>query len=300
MKRFSSTLRAALLVAAAPLLTVACGTTYSSPPPEYPSGELDGSRYETMRVLSERLAERLEALRDELRATRNTQAETRRFADLVERARRFRDRMQDYSSPHRNVRPDVEELDRLARDYDNETRSVSASTRAVQLWEGTQDVIDRMRRVLAGENVDVPPRETGGSYPYPNPTPGYPTYPTGPSYGTVLSGSALEDFRRTAREVVVRATLARDVAERGGAGYTDSARRVLADMSYFVSGARDLESRAMASTVDRRDVRTYVERLLEDARRIDRSMRDANIYSGAWNDWAEVVRLLQRLSDMAR
>ena len=91
----------AALTVAAPLLAVACGTTYSSPPPEYPSGDLEGSRYETMRVLSERLVERLEGLRDELRVTRNTQAETREFSDLVERARRFRDRMQDYSSPHR-------------------------------------------------------------------------------------------------------------------------------------------------------------------------------------------------------
>ena len=292
----------AALTVAAPLLAVACGTTYSSPPPEYPSGDLEGSRYETMRVLSERLVERLEGLRDELRVTRNTQAETREFSDLVERARRFRDRMQDYSSPHRYVRTDVEELDRLARDYDERTRNVSASTRAVQYWEGVQDVIDRMRRLLAGENVDVPPRDTGSAYPtYPtSPTsPTYPTYPTSPS-GSVLSGSALDDFRRTAHEVVVRATLARDSAERAGGAYTDSARRAVADMSYVVSGARDLESRASSSTLDRRDVRTTIERLLEDARRVDRSMRDTNVYSGAWTDWAEVIRLLQRLNDLVR
>jgi hypothetical protein len=145
--------------------------------------------------------------------------------------------------------------------------------------------------------VDIPDRGTESpSYPT------YPTDPTGPSgrYGSVLSGSALDDFRRTAHEVVVRSTLARDTAERSGAGYNDSARRLLADMSYFVSGARDLDSRASASTVDRRDVRTYVDRLLEDARRIDRSLRDANIYSGSWTDWSETVRLLQRLSDITR
>jgi hypothetical protein len=154
-----------------------------------------------------------------------------------------------------------------------------------------------MRRLLAGEIVDVPPRGTE------DPTsPPYPTYPTGPSgsYGSILSGSALEDFRRTAHEIVVRATLARDSAERAGGGYGESARRVLADMTYFVSGARDLESRAAASTVDRRDVRSNVDRLLEDARRVDRSMRDTSSFSGSWADWSEVIRLLQRLSDMAR
>jgi hypothetical protein len=250
-----------------------------------------------MRVLSDRLVERLDGLRDELRVTRNTQAETPLFSDLLERARRFRDQMQDYASPRRYVRSDVEELDRLMRDYDDRTRNVSASSRAVRLWEGAQDVVDRMRRLLAGENVEIPPRGTD----YPS-SPSYPTYPTGPSgsSGSILSGSALDDFRRTAHEVVVRATLARDSAERAGGTYSEPARRVLADMTYFVSGARDLESRASASTVDRRDVRSYVDRLLEDARRIDRSMRESSSYSGAWTDWSEVIRLLQRLSDMAR
>jgi hypothetical protein len=285
------------LTALAPLVGAACGTTYSSPPPEYPAGDVEGSRFETMRVLSDRLVERLEGLRDELRVTRNTQAETPLFSDLLERARRFRDQMQDYASPRRYVRSDVEELDRLMRDYDDRTRNVSASSRAVRLWEGAQDVVDRMRRLLAGENVEIPPRGTD----YPS-SPSYPTYPTGPSgsSGSILSGSALDDFRRTAHEVVVRATLARDSAERAGGTYSEPARRVLADMTYFVSGARDLESRASASTVDRRDVRSYVDRLLEDARRIDRSMRESSSYSGAWTDWSEVIRLLQRLSDIAR
>jgi hypothetical protein len=297
MRRNALKLLLTALTALAPLVGAACGTTYSSPPPEYPAGDIEGSRFETMRVLSDRLVERLEGLRDELRVTRNTQAETPLFSDLVERARRFRDQMQDYASPRRYVRSDVEELDRLMRDYDDRTRNVSASSRAVRLWEGAQDVVDRMRRLLAGENVEIPPRGTD----YPS-SPSYPTYPTGPSgsSGSILSGSALDDFRRTAHEVVVRATLARDSAERAGGTYSEPARRVLADMTYFVSGARDLESRASASTVDRRDVRSYVDRLLEDARRIDRSMRESSSYSGAWTDWSEVIRLLQRLSDIAR
>jgi hypothetical protein len=297
MRRNAVKLLLTALTALAPLVGAACGTTYSSPPPEYPAGDVEGSRFETMRVLSDRLVERLEGLRDELRVTRNTQAETPLFSDLVERARRFRDQMQDYASPRRYVRSDVEELDRLMRDYDDRTRNVSASSRAVRLWEGAQDVVDRMRRLLAGENVEIPPRGTD----YPS-SPSYPTYPTGPSgsSGSILSGSALDDFRRTAHEVVVRATLARDSAERAGGTYSEPARRVLADMTYFVSGARDLESRASASTVDRRDVRSYVDRLLEDARRIDRSMRESSSYSGAWTDWSEVIRLLQRLSDIAR
>jgi len=282
----------------APLFAVACGTTYSSPPPES-RGELEGSRYETMRVLAGRLVDRLQATRDELRATRNREGDTPLFSDLVDRSRRFRDRMEDYSNPPRYVRSDVDELDRLAREYESQTRNVSASTRAVDNWTAAQDVINRMQRLLSGADVDIPP--AGDTYP------NYPTYPTSPTYppypggGSVLSGSALDDVRRTAHEVVVRATLARDTAERAGATYSDSDRRLFADLSYFVSGAKELETRTnSAATVDRRDVRPFIERLTDDARRIDTSLRGSSAYSRAGSDWVEVVRLLQRLSDMTR
>jgi hypothetical protein len=302
MRRNTSKYVIALLVAAAPFLAVACGTTYSSPPPDTGGGDIQGARYETMRVLSERLVDRLQVTRDELRNSRTASADQPLLDDLVERARRFKDRMSDYSNPARYIQADVDELDRMARDLDNRTRYVQASQRAVDNWNSALDVIDRMKRVLAGQDVDVPPPVvTSGGSTYPT----YPTsptqpYPTQPSSGSVLSGSALEDFRRTAHEVVVRATLARDTAERAGSGYNDAARRIASDMSYVVTGARDLENRASAANVYRGDVRTAADRLLEDARRVERSMRDANLYSGAWTDWSEVLRLLQRLSDMAR
>ena len=301
MRRNISKMAFALLVAAAPFFAVACGTTYSSPPPDYGTGDIQGSRYETMRVLSERLVDRLQVTRDELRNNRGASGDIPLLEDLLDRARRFKDRMSDYSNPARYIQADVDELDRMARDLDTRTRNVQASTRAVDNWNSALDIIDRMRRVLAGQDVDVPPVTAGGStYPsYPTGGSTSPTYPTQPSYG-VLTGSSLDEFRRLAHEVVVRATLARDTAERAGGAYNDTARRVVSDMSYVVSGARDLDTRASTSSVDRRDVRTSVDRLLEDARRVDRSMRDANVYSGAWTDWAEVLRQLQRLSDIAR
>ena len=116
----------------------------------------------------------------------------------------------------------------------------------------------------------------------------------------MISGSALEDLRRTAHEIVVRASLARDTAQRSGPGYGDSDRRLLADLSYFVSGARDLDSRVTTSTVDRRDIAPFVDRLSDDARRIDGALRDSSAYSRAGGDWAEVLRLLDRLSEMTR
>lgn len=291
------------LILLAPLLAVACGTTYSSPPPQTPqsSGDLEGSRYETMRVLAGRLVDRLQGTRDELRASREAESEMSTLATLIEKARRFRDQLENYSNPPRYVRDDVNELDRIARDMESRTRNVQVSTRAYDNWRGALDVLDRMQRLLAGQDVDIPPASgpstgSGGST-YPT----YPTYPsTGGTYGSVLSGTALEDFRRTAHEVVVRGTLARDNAERSGTIYNDSDRRVLSDLSYFLSQARDLDSRAMATSVDRRDVRPLVERLSDDARRLDAAMRVSSAFSRTGTDWAEVMRGVQRLLDLTR
>jgi len=295
-----------LAIALLPLFAAACGTTYSSAPPEYPRGDVEGSRYETMRGLATRLVNRLEATREELRATRNRDADTPLFGDLLDRARRFRDKLEDNSNPPRYVRADVDEIDRLARQYDVETRNVSASTRAVQTWTGAQRVIDRMQRLLAGTDVDIPSDDDTTPYPTGPGNPAYPPYPpypggdTSPS-GSVLSGTALDDLRRAAHEVVVRATLARDNADRAGASYGDSDRRLLADLSYFASGARELENRTnVATSVDRRDIRPFVERLTDDARRIDTSLRGSGLYSRAGSDWTEVLRLLQRLTDLTR
>ena len=208
--------------------------------------------------------------------------------------------MEDYSNPPRYVRADVDELDRLAREYESRTRSVSASTRAAENWTAAQDVINRMERLVSGADVDIP--QAGDSSPYP-PYPTNPTYPIGDRspYGSILSGSALDDVRRTAHELVVRATLARDTAERAGASYSDSDRRLLADLSYFASGAKELDTRTnLGTSVDRRDVRPFVERLADDARRLDVSMRGSTAYTRAGTDWTEVMRLLQRLSDLTK
>jgi len=278
-----------LPVLLAPLFLVACGVSYSSPPPEPAYGDLGGSRYDRMRILSGRLVDRLQATREELRASRVSEAEMPLLSDLLERARRFRDRMEDTANPPRYVRDDVAELDRMARDYEARTREVRASDVAVESWQESLRTIDRMRRLAAGSDVDLPP--DGGPYRAPE---------TSPYGGGVISGSALEDLRRTAHEIVVRASLARDTAQRSGPGSADSDRRLLADLSYFVSGARDFDSRVTTSTVDRRDIAPFVDRLSDDARRIDGALRDSSAYSRAGGDWAEVLRLLDRLSEMTR
>ena len=99
-----------------------------------------------------------------------------------------------------------------------------------------------MRGCFWARNVELPPRDTGSSYRRSDVSVSDLPQVSDQPFGSVLSGSALDDFRRTAKKSSFRATLARrpprSVPE---AAYSDSARRALADMSYSYRGAEDLD-----------------------------------------------------------
>src|SRR5436309_3214612 len=70
-----------VLAALTVVLAVACGTTYSSPPPEYPTGDLEGSRFETMRALADRPVLQFGPLRLRARRLPPDRARNRRPGD---------------------------------------------------------------------------------------------------------------------------------------------------------------------------------------------------------------------------
>lgn len=283
-------------------LTSACLSSSPAPPPENRdpgTGEpvLQGSRYETMRVLARRLADAAAAARDEALSERRGgpgEEAPARLSELVNRARDLHRRLDNYSDRPRSVRAEVRELDGLVRDVDSRLRYGRASSRAERGWREVLDIMDRMNRLAAGEDVDLPPTSSDSG----------PVFPTSPADETWRSGSVLrdrelEDFRRMARELAVRATLAAEGAERAGA--RDSASgRLLRDLQDSRARVRELERRAEAASLQRADVRPLVERLHEDARRLDREMRDGGLYTGIWSDWTEVLLLLRRMIDLTR
>jgi hypothetical protein len=52
--------------------------------------------------------------------------------------------------------------------------------------------------------------------------------------------------------------------------------------------------------VNTNDVAPIVARLLEDARRVDREMRSARVFTQVWDDWAQVVRTLDEMNGLVR
>jgi hypothetical protein len=250
-----------------------------------------------MRVLAGRLADAATATRDETLSDRRAgpgEDGRARLSDLVTRSRDLYRRLDNYSDRPRYVRAEVRELDGIVRDLDSGMRSGRATTRTARSWREVLDIMDRMNRLAAGEDVELPPisSDTG------------PVFPTSPADETWRSGSVLrdrelEDFRRMSRELAVRATLAAEGAERTRA--SDSASdRLLRDLRDFRDRVRDLERRADTGTLDRGEARQTVERLHADARRFDREMRDGGLYTGIWSDWTEVLLLLRRMVDLTR
>lgn len=299
--------RSWLTVLAAALLASACVSSSPAPPPETTNpatGEpaLQGARYESMRVLARRLAERAAVARDDAAPDRRPRAgeeSLSRLEDLVERSRDFHRRLDDYSNPPRYVRSEVRELDALVREIDGRARYARLSDRAARSWRDVLDVMDRMNRLAAGEDVDLPPASPSGR--------DEPVFPTGPTSssdetwrtGSVLRDSELEEFRRASRELAVRATLASETAERTGGG-SETERRLLRDIQDLRGRARDLERRGDASALDRGQLRPVVDRLNDDARRIDRELRDGGLYTRIWGDWTEVLLMLRRMSELVR
>lgn len=288
------------------LLTVltasACMSSSPSPPPENRdpgTGEpvLEGSRYETMRVLARRLADAAAAARDEALSERRGgpgEEATAKLSELVNRARDLHRRLDTYSDRPRYVRAEVKELDGLVRDLDSRLGYGRASTRAEQSWREVLNLMDRMNRLAAGDDVYLPPTssDTGPVFPTPSAEETW-------GSGTVLRDRELDDFRRMARELAVRTTLAAEGAQRAGARDSGS-DRLLRDLQDFRSRVRELERRADAASLRRSELRPLVDRLHEDARRLDREMRDGGSYTGIWADWTEVLLLLRRMVDLSR
>lgn len=261
----------------------ACVTTGpSSPgPPPAPSGDgpLEGYRYEAVRVLSERLVERLEA------TSREARGEARfHVNELLKMARDFADRMRNYQDPPRYVRDDVARLDDRVRDIDSRLERGDLTAQGQSAWRGVLDVMDRLKRALAGEIVDLPP--AGGS--------------SGPDWpGPISPGPISEDFRRLAHELAVRATLAYESAARVTSA-TERDRRLLSDLDYFRQRARDLDERAAAASGDPGSLGPAARSLRQDAQRIDRALAQTTGYARAREDWEEVLRLLERLESRVR
>jgi hypothetical protein len=258
---------------------------------------LEGRRFETMRALSHYLDEAAQdALAGIVQARRRGTAADRRYItavrDFSRRAENFHTRMDDYEYSPFDIPDEVDYLTTRARRVNQLVRQVSAYQGTYDDWTNVVEVLSRMRRLLNGEDVEVPAAHDQ-----------YGDYDRDYGYlggGSALSGTRLQQFRDLARDLDVQSSRALQAAERSASRY-GRARAVLTDLGGFAQRARDLSARVDGSTrVVTRDVAPLVEELAQDARALDRRMRDSRVFPDAWDEWSGVIAGLDRMAAIIR
>ena len=309
-----------MALAAASVVTLATGADTASAQTVWGTYEqpLEGRRFETMRALAHYLDE---AAQDVLAGTvqarrRGTPADRRYITavrDFARQAESFHTRMDDYSASGFDVPDEVDYLTARARRVNQLVRRGSAYQGTYDDWNTVTDTLGRMRRVLNGEDVEVPAaHDEYGDYDRDygylgrggNADRGTVTTDRTDTYGGTYSGAALtgarlQQFRELAHQLDTSAGQTLTAAERN-APNNDRARSILADLRHFAEQARSLHDRSDANDVAPREIGGIVDHLREDARLADRNMRDARAFSDAWDEWSRTIDVLNRMANLMR
>jgi hypothetical protein len=172
----------------------------------------------------------------------------------------------------------VADLAERARLLNGRIRSAQALESTYDEWEAVADVLQRMRLLLAGQNVEVPT-----AYVVP-----------------ALSGPRLVELRQLASDLEVSATRAHDKASRAVGDYRERGEQFLGELRHFAGQSRDLHVQAKTGQVDPQRVGPIVDHLLEEARQADRRMRDAQVFTEVWDDSGRTITILQRMASLVR
>ena len=249
-----------------------------------PEQPLEGPRYETLRGLAHHLEETaqgaLEGAADD--AQREPSSSDARFLPSVRTFARevadFQRMLENYATSPFEVPAQLANLTARGQHAYDRMRSAHALESTYDDWDAMLDVLQRMRLLLSGRDVDVPVAHVV----------------------TALSGPRLQEFRQLAQDVDSSATRAHDRAKRDLRDYPQRGEQFLGELSYFAAQSRDLGSRAKAAQVSPQQIGPIVNRLLEEARQADRRMRDARVFTSVWDDSGRTITILYRMASLVR
>ena len=267
---------------------------------------LEGRRFETMRALAHYLDERSQAALRTAVAASQRGAQGRSILppvrDFARRADAFHTMMDSYETRRRDVPPQVDDLIRRARQINGRlgTTSVAASTRSD--WTEVIEVLDLMKRVTAGEDVQVPPAHAGfedydrdyGMFGNARRT----SNEVGTGFG--WQGTRLAEFRRLAVELADATLRAHQLAETNRASINIRQQEFLAELRRFAERAHAVRTQADNRELNRRDIVPIVNQFLQDARATDRSLRDTRVHPAVLDQWARTIEVLNRMVEAAR
>ena len=267
---------------------------------------LEGRRFETMRALAHYLDQRAQEALPTAVADSRRGAQGRRILpyvrDFARRADAFHTMMDNYETRRRDVPPQVNDLIMRARRINSRlgTTYIAQSTR--EEWTDVIEVLDRMRRVTAGQDVEVP-RARGGFEDHDR---DYGMFgdtrrtsnDVGGGFG--WQGSRLAEFRQLAQELDQAALRSHQLAETNRASLSVRQQEFLSELRRFAERAHAVRLQADAREVNRREIVPIVNTLLQDARATDRSLRDTRVFPQVLDQWSRTIDVLNRMVDAAR
>lgn len=266
---------------------------------------LEGQRFTTMRGLAHRLDE---AAQKAARVAGDTQEERngrmrQRFLwainDFARQARSFHERMDQYGAAPWDVADEVEALGQRARQVSSQLRGANAFPETYEDWAEAVNALNLMNRSLGGQDVAIPPAERRAYQPFDE----HSRYNDGRHVegfggpgdrGGYVTGPPLREFRRLANSLNVESDRAVSLAEQG----PDRGNRSLAELRRFARRTSDLSRSTGADALDPREIGPVVDRLMDDARQNDRSMREGGDFPRV--EWAASIRLLEQMASIVQ
>lgn len=280
---------------------------------------LRGRQYQTMGSLAHTLDEIAQDLkREAYRGARGDRSRVRLLASVSDFARRtadFHHRMDGYLESPWDMRREVDDLAKRARGINRNIVNARLFPHTYDLWGSAIDVLGRMRQVLRGVDVHLPPpyvRHGGdgrGDWYHrdgdrnvngvpdrlegqPVPPPPAPDRPRDYERGGFQPAN-IPELRQLGKELDERVMGTRDSMPRG-----DRDSRA-PELDRFSADTRHLRQKLDADTVDTRDLKPTVSRLLEDARRRNNATRgERPAYRGEQDTWQRIVDILSRMQDL--
>src|SRR5262249_53618500 len=180
------------------------------------------------------------------------------LSSLADRTDSFHERMDTYATNPWDVDSEVRVLLTQARRVNSRMRRITALRDLNDDWAAVVDDVNRMQRLLAGQDVQVPPahanwnaRDMGGRG-YPDQGYGAPPAP-GDNRTPYISGGDLDELRQLSHNLDVQARRALAVAEREQGTTYGPRGDMLADLRHFVSQTSSLHDRTDSDRLDPRD-----------------------------------------------
>ena len=264
---------------------------------------LAGRSFETMRALShylDQLAEHaaFEAQENAHHGTSGEASAIDAMTNFAGRASDFHERMDSYLDSPWDLPNEVQDLDRQARNVNSRLRRGHFYEHVNSDWYQVLDTLERMKRVLYGQDVDVPiAHNQGRDYQR-----DYEPFFRSNGHGGVfyLEGSNLNAVRSDLHNLDARVTRAHEVAEAAMNGRNGATQNFFERIHAFNDRVSDLHRYSDQDRIDPRDLRPTLESLSNEARSVDRALRQARAIPEVWDEWAAVLDTLDRLMDEVR